>query len=82
MAAGGGYSYHLVKVIYHHKQATELVFRQIYWARYIDWAITAPLLLVDLTFLAGLPGVEILFVVFANITMILFVCSFCLRFLI
>jgi len=79
MAAGSGYSYHLVNVIHHHKRETELIFRQIYWARYIDWAITMPLLLINLTVLAGLPGVEILLVVFADIAMILFVLSLKLK---
>jgi len=75
MAAGSGYSYCLVNVIHHGKDATELIFRQIYWARYIDWAITTPLLLIDLTVLAGLPGVEILLAIYADIAMILFVRS-------
>ena len=81
MAAGGGYSYCLVNVIHHEKDATELIFRQIYWARYIDWAITTPLLLIDLTVLAGLPGVEILLAIYADIAMILFVRSRYPRFL-
>lgn len=54
----------------------------IYWARYIDWAITFPLILLDLTTLADLPGVEILLAIFAVIPMMLFVRSLCLRFMI
>ena len=72
MASGGGWSYYLECVQYHHKEVT-LIFRQIYWARYIDWSITTPLILIELTVLAGLPGAEILLVVFADIAMILFV---------
>ena len=72
MAAGGGWSYHLVH-IHQKKETTKLIFRQIYWARYIDWAITTPLLLIELTVLAGLPGIEILLLIFADIAMILFV---------
>ena len=30
-------------------------FRQIYWARYVDWFFTTPLLLLDILFLAGVP---------------------------
>jgi bacteriorhodopsin len=73
MATGGGWSYHLVNVVRHHKHPTELVFRQVYWARYIDWSIGTSLALIELTVLAGLPGAEILLALFADITMILFV---------
>lgn len=38
--------------------------------RYIDWLITTPLLLLDLTLLAGLPVGEIIVVIFADIIMI------------
>jgi bacteriorhodopsin len=70
MAAGGGSSYHIVHISHkYHK----IVFRQIYWARYVDWAITTPLLLLDLTILAGLPGADILLAVFADVAMVLFV---------
>jgi len=70
MAAGGGSSYHIVHISHkYHK----IVFRQIYWARYVDWAITTPLLLLDLTLLSGLPGAEILLAIFADVAMVLFV---------
>ena len=70
MAAGGGASYHIVRISRkHHK----IIFRPIYWARYVDWSITTPLLLLDLTVLAGLPGVDILLAIFADVTMVLFV---------
>jgi bacteriorhodopsin len=73
MATGGGWSYHLVNVLRHHNHRTELVFRQVYWARYIDWSIGTSLALVELTVLAGLPGAEIILALFADVTMILFV---------
>ena len=73
MAAGGGHTFRLVNVIHHKDHPTELIFRPIYWARYVDWVITTPLILVDLTVLAGLPGAEILLAVFADVAMILFV---------
>lgn len=72
MAAGGGSSYHIVRISHKHH---EVVFRQIYWARYIDWCITTPLILLDLTVLAGLPGAEILLLIFADVAMVLFVPS-------
>ncbi|PWZ02650.1 family A G protein-coupled receptor-like protein [Testicularia cyperi] len=44
--------------------------REFYYARYIDWALTTPLLLFDLTLLAGLPVAEIIVLVFADEVMI------------
>jgi len=74
MAAGQGWVYRVVHYHHAHKNhPAEVIIRQIYWARYVDWAITTPLLLLNLTLLAGLPGAEILLAVFANIAMILFV---------
>jgi len=74
MAAGQGWVYRVVH--YHHSNEShpaEIIIRQIYWARYVDWAITTPLVLLDLTVLAGLPGAEIILAVFADVAMILFV---------
>ena len=73
MAAGGGHIFRLVNVIHHKNHPTELIFRSVYWARYVGWVITTPLILIDLTVLAGLPGAEILLAVFADVVMILFV---------
>jgi len=56
-----------------HEGHNDWIGRQIYWARYIEWAITTSLILLELTVLAGLPGVEILFVLFGDVVMILFV---------
>jgi bacteriorhodopsin len=45
--------------------------RQIYWARYVDWALTTPLLLLDLCFLAGVDGAHTLMAVIADVIMVL-----------
>ena len=37
-----------------------MIIRQIFWARYVDWALTTPLLLLDLGLLAGLPWIDII----------------------
>jgi bacteriorhodopsin len=63
----------LVNVIHHKKEPVELIFRPIYWARYVDWAIGSSLTLIELTVLAGLPGAEILLVVFLDVAMIVMV---------
>ncbi|KAH8680738.1 bacteriorhodopsin [Xylariales sp. PMI_506] len=71
MASGGGYTFqHSVErtidgII------TDVYHRQVYWARYVDWAITTPLLLVSLSVLAGLNGASILIAIFANTVMVL-----------
>ncbi|KAI1293965.1 hypothetical protein F5Y03DRAFT_373770 [Xylaria venustula] len=72
MATGAGVSLHTT-VIRETKLhvITEIVKRQVYWARYIDWTLTTPLLLVDLSLLAGLNGASILVLVISDIIMIL-----------
>jgi bacteriorhodopsin len=50
---------------------TELYLREVYWARYIDWALTTPLLLIDLALFAGLSGANILIMVVADVIMVL-----------
>lgn len=44
--------------------------REIFYARYIDWVITTPLLLLDLLLTAGLPTPTILITIFADEIMI------------
>lgn len=47
------------------------IYREVYWARYVDWTLTTPLLLLDLCLLAGLSGADILVAVVADLIMIL-----------
>jgi bacteriorhodopsin len=47
------------------------VIRQVFYARYIDWAITTPLLLLDLALLAGMPTIQIVTILFADLVMVL-----------
>lgn len=74
MATGHGASYHHVKVKESHKHVpdtTHDIYREVYYARYIDWSLTTPLLLLDLALLAGLNGADILVTIFADLIMIL-----------
>ncbi|KAK3674862.1 hypothetical protein LTR78_005206 [Recurvomyces mirabilis] len=74
MASGHGIAYHHVVVREAHKHVpdtTSDVYRQVYWARYVDWSLTTPLLLLDLALLAGLNGGNILIAIVADIIMIL-----------
>jgi bacteriorhodopsin len=46
------------------------VSRSIFWARYIDWFMTTPLLLLDVLLLAGTPFGTCLWIIFCDIAMI------------
>jgi bacteriorhodopsin len=72
MATGDGVGWHttVLKAV-KHNLPTELVKRQVFWARYIDWALTTPLLLLDLSILAGLSGANILVAIIADVIMVL-----------
>jgi len=74
MATGDGNSFAhiLIKEAHKHTPDTiEHVFRQVFWARYIDWTVTTPLLILDLAFLTGLNGANILVAVVADLIMVL-----------
>ncbi|MCJ1406849.1 hypothetical protein MMC19_000919, partial [Ptychographa xylographoides] len=74
MAMGDGISLQHTSVKESHKHVpdtTKDVYREVYWARYVDWSVTTPLLLLDLAFLAGLSGANILVAIVADIIMIL-----------
>ncbi|KAK3944413.1 hypothetical protein QBC46DRAFT_374269 [Diplogelasinospora grovesii] len=74
MASGQGVSYNCVAVRDHHKHVPDTfhdVCRQVYWARYVDWSITTPLLLLDLCLLAGIDGAHTLMAIAADVIMIL-----------
>ncbi|KAK5952717.1 hypothetical protein OHC33_006309 [Knufia fluminis] len=75
MATGDGINYNKIVETVSHKHGLpdtqEITYRQVYWARYVDWSITTPLLLLDLCLLAGLSGANILVAIVADIIMIL-----------
>lgn len=45
--------------------------RQVLWPRYADWAITTPLLLLDLCLLAGIDGAATVVAILADVAMVL-----------
>ncbi|KAK4902944.1 hypothetical protein LTR28_001228, partial [Elasticomyces elasticus] len=74
MATGQGISFHHIVVRESHKHVPDTekdIYREVYWARYVDWSLTTPLLLLDLCLLAGLNGAHIFMAIVADIIMIL-----------
>ncbi|KAI2623765.1 hypothetical protein GGS21DRAFT_331871 [Xylaria nigripes] len=72
MASGSGIGIHTIIIrASKHNNVVELVKRQVFWARYVDWSLTTPLLLLDLSLLAGLNGASILILMVADVIMIL-----------
>lgn len=73
MATGGGWNIHRTWATHEHKHdipdTHNVVLRQIFWARYVDWILTTPLLLFNLGALAGLSGSNILNTVVAATAM-------------
>lgn len=74
MASGHATSYNCGTATDHHKHVPDThhdVCRQVFWARYVDWSITTPLLLLDLCLLAGVDGAHTLMAIVADLIMIL-----------
>lgn len=74
MATGDGNSLAVTIIKESHKHVpdtVEYVYRQVFWARYVDWSLTTPLLLLDLAFLAGLNGAEIFVAIVADLVMVM-----------
>ncbi|KAG9234667.1 putative opsin-1 [Amylocarpus encephaloides] len=74
MATGDGNSYAEIILRETHKRTPdtiEYVYRQVFWARYVDWSLTTPLLLLDLAFLAGMDGASIVVAIVADLIMVL-----------
>ena len=74
MATGHGVSYNHVRVRHSHNHVPDTfhdVYRQVFWARYVDWSLTTPLILIDLGLLAGLSGAHLLIAIIADVIMIL-----------
>ena len=68
MATGDGNTFAKIVV---NDSTKEILYRQVFWARYVDWTLTTPLLLLDLAFLAGLSGANILVAIVADMVMVL-----------
>jgi bacteriorhodopsin len=74
MASGQASAFNCETVRDGHSHAPDTfhdVCRQVYWARYVDWALTTPLLVLNLCLLAGVDGAHTLMAIIANVIMVL-----------
>ncbi|KPI45543.1 Opsin-1 [Cyphellophora attinorum] len=74
MASGDGISLNKTVITESHKHVPDteqIIYREVYWARYVDWSVTTPLLLMDLALMAGLSGANILVAIVADVIMVL-----------
>lgn len=74
MATGHGTAIHHIRIRHQNDHVPDTytdVQRQVFWARYVDWSLTTPLLLLDLSLLAGLNGAHMLMAIVADVIMIL-----------
>jgi len=75
MAVGDGVSWHTTTITQKHKHGIPDIDvpmkREVYWARYVDWSVTTPLLLLDLCLLAGVSGANIFVAIIADLIMVL-----------
>ncbi|KAF2823517.1 family A G protein-coupled receptor-like protein [Ophiobolus disseminans] len=74
MATGHGISVQTITVRHQNDHVPDTfttVHRQVFWARYVDWSLTTPLLILDLGLLAGMSGGHIIMAIIADLIMIL-----------
>ncbi|KAF2402703.1 family A G protein-coupled receptor-like protein [Trichodelitschia bisporula] len=74
LATKQGITWHVYRVVVHNEHVPNTVqhfVRPIAWAHYVDWLITGPLLLAQVSFLAGLDGAHTLITIAANTIFVL-----------
>ena len=74
LATGAGRRFSCSRATDRHDEVPDthhVVCREIYWARYVEWALTTPLLLVDLALLAGIDGAHTFLAVAADVVLVL-----------
>ena len=74
LATGDGINWNKTVIEENHKHVPttyKTIYRQVYWARYVDWSLTTPLLILNLSLLASLAGANILVAIVADVIMVL-----------
>lgn len=72
LATGDGITWSQCEYRQRHPQAPDtekVVFRQVFWARYVNWGLTHPLILINLALLAGSSGYSMLVAIAADLIM-------------
>ncbi|KAJ6098537.1 hypothetical protein N7467_000072 [Penicillium canescens] len=68
---GSDYSYNSIRESHKHvPDTTTIIFRQILWLRYLNWALTTPLLFINFALISGLPGANLLLAIVADLVML------------
>ncbi|KAJ5981834.1 hypothetical protein N7499_009110 [Penicillium canescens] len=68
---GSNYSYNRIHESHKHvPDTTTTIFRQILWLRYLNWALTTPLLFINFALISGLPGANLLLAIVADLVML------------
>jgi bacteriorhodopsin len=73
LATGQGITWIHADITQRHKHVPDTsqeYFRQVLWLRYVNWALTTPLLLVNLSLLSGLPGANLVAAIAADLVML------------
>jgi bacteriorhodopsin len=72
MATGDGHNWthrHIHESHKHVPPTHQDIYRQVFWARYVNWILTNPLIIINLSLLAGINGASILVAVSADVIM-------------
>jgi bacteriorhodopsin len=73
LSTGQGISYKSAHITHHHKHVpntTDIYLRQVLWLRYINWALSTPLILTNFALVSGLPGGHLFAAIAANFVML------------
>lgn len=73
LATGQGITTKHARVHESHKHVPDThtdYIRQVLWLRYVNWALTTPLLFINFALLSGLPGANLLIAIVAHLTML------------
>ncbi|KAJ5273779.1 Rhodopsin archaeal/bacterial/fungal [Penicillium angulare] len=73
LSTGQGISWKHDEIVSHHKHVpntTDDVFRQVLWLRYVNWALTTPLILTNFALISGLPGAHLFSAIASNWVML------------
>ncbi|RMD44310.1 hypothetical protein DV735_g916, partial [Chaetothyriales sp. CBS 134920] len=74
IATGDGFAFHKELQVERHKHVPDTertVYRQVFWAHYLGWALAGPLAILDITLIAGLNGSDTLVAIVADLVFVI-----------